>query len=392
MRYEIAFGTIGSLSALLMLIGCGSGDVVTSENVGTQAEPLAELGVPSALLTKQVPKQAIGEWHKVMSKAPLPENRCFRASHPSMNWEEVPCGAAPSASHLRPWAGRSRTFGATVAPETVGAHSGDSSVTASSISSVAGSFPSVSGVLLEDDPRPGAFSLQINSNTFGSDATTGACTVCAGHADCKCWQQFVFDNPSPLDDSASYVYTQRWLLSYGSSCPSSEWTHIDVPELGGCCFNNSHIGTFEIQKITNLANLALTATAVAGGNDTLAIFNAETGQLVATSAPDSVLGLSHAWNFAEFNVFGRNNAKVAAFNPGSTLVARMSVTNGTTASPTCATKSESGETNNLNLVPASCCATGGASPAIEFLETNAAGVNAPFCLLNDIVPIGSLLQ
>lgn len=393
MRYKhAASGTITSVFAVVALIGCGSGDIGSEKSVETQAAPLATLSAPPTSVANPLAKQAIDEWHKTMSKKPLPAKGCFRASYPSMRWEEIPCVSRPPVSHLRPWVARIKTSGATVVPEAVGNGTGDS-VMSASISSVAGSFPSVTGVTTGSEygssGRPDEFSLQINSNRFPCTSST----TCGNNANCACWQQFLFDNPSPLGDiaPASYFYIQYWLIGYGASCPSSAWNHR--PENGGSCFRNSFMGTFDSKTITSLTNLHLTGTAVAGGNDTITIFDSATGELLASSASDNVLGLGQAWNFAEFNVFGLDgDAPLATFNGASTMRVHMGITNGTTASPTCAMGGETFEQNNLNLVPASCCATGGVSPAIEFLQTNATGVTAPFCLVNDIVPMQLPLQ
>ena len=104
------------------------------------------------------------------------------------------------------------------------------------------------------------------------------------------------------------------------------------------------------------------------------------------------LGQAGAWNAAEFNVFGPPGGYQANFDGTPTIDVKISVTTGSTASPTCTLWGDTGETNNLNLVPSSCCASGGASPQIVFTETLAAGVTPKFCLLNDIMPIEFLLR
>jgi hypothetical protein len=86
---------------------------------------------------------------------------------------------------------------------------------------------------------------------------------------------------------------------------------------------------------------------------------------------DSVFGLSQEWLAAEFNIFGDDNSTEANLSSGSTIVVKVSVDNGTTDAPTYVQKSFTGETDNLTLVPPPCL-YGGASPAMEFMETNAA--------------------
>jgi len=86
---------------------------------------------------------------------------------------------------------------------------------------------------------------------------------------------------------------------------------------------------------------------------------------------DSVFGLSQEWLAAEFNIFGDLNSTEANLSSGSTIVVKVSVDNGTTNAPTYVKESFTGETDNLTLVPPPCL-YGGASPAMEFMETNAA--------------------
>ena len=65
------------------------------------------------------------------------------------------------------------------------------------------------------------------------------------------------------------------------------------------------------------------------------------------------------------------NSTEANLSSGSTIVVKVSVDNGTTNAPTYVKESFTGETDNLTLVPPPCL-YGGASPAMEFMETNAA--------------------
>jgi hypothetical protein len=59
----------------------------------------------------------------------------------------------------------------------------------------------------------------------------------------------------------------------------------------------------------------------------------------------------------------------AIFNKVSSFTVKIAVTDGTAGAPTCAKNAgTTGETNNLAL--GSCIASGGAKPAIEFVEAN----------------------
>ncbi|HEX9110713.1 MAG TPA: Ig-like domain repeat protein [Terriglobales bacterium] len=113
----------------------------------------------------------------------------------------------------------------------------------------------------------------------------------------------------------------------------------------------------------------------AGGTDTATLGSGD----ISASGADSVLNLDQSWNAAEFNVFGDGSSHEAYFStsPGSTIVVKTSITDGTTNHPACLQQSFTGETNNLGLADVTatsslvCCPYGGTSPNIQFMETNA---------------------
>jgi hypothetical protein len=298
-----------------------------------------------------------------MTKTRLPKKGCFRVTHPSTNWETVPCVAARPILPAPGWTG----------PETVGDGSDASAQVAGTLSYAFGGFASVTGVTSESDGTADNYSLQLNTNTFATSTCNGSATP----GSCQGWQQFVFQNGS----AGSFVFMQYWLINYGTPCPTGWFQH------GSHCYKNSSATSVSFQPISNLAKLGLTAAAAAPNNGLDAVVLTDGSSTMSAFGEDTVLNLAQAWNFAEFNIFGNCCDEQANFNAGSTLVVQINLTNGTTSSPTCSMKGTTAETNNLNLVPGSCCATGGSSPAIQFTETNAMGVLAPFCLLNDITPI-----
>ena len=60
---------------------------------------------------------------------------------------------------------------------------------------------------------------------------------------------------------------------------------------------------------------------------------------------------------------------MAKFNSGSSITAKLAVTNGSTSAPSCVANSGStGESNNLNL--GSCSTGSGSTPYIQFTESN----------------------
>lgn len=338
-------GSLGLLAIGWLSPGCGSGSPDTGSAGGAAAN--------ATPMTR-------AEWSKVMAKAPLPNNGCFRATHPSMDWVEVPC-IKPT---LHPMAPSSRQ----PAPDLVGDLNGDDTATTSGgITWAQGSFPVVTNVTSEIDGASNSYSLQLNTNLLPNSP------YCDGRTGCMGWQQFIFDSPGPMLLGGS-VYIQYWLLNYGASCPDDSWTSYQ----GKDCYRNSDAGAWvPFQPITNLANLVLTATA--GTSDTLT-FSTGDGQLYRFSA-DSVHKLNQDWRSAEFNIFGENNSSRANFNDGAT-VAVQTLTNGSSfghRAPTCAPKSYTGETNNLTIVPGPCCAFGGTNPGIQFVESNVLGFTQPAC-------------
>jgi hypothetical protein len=346
---------VACTTALFSVSGCGSGDV-SVEKTAEQSAPLVA--------------QSQEEWRKAMMKAPLPRKGCFQASHPDTGWHEVPCGP-PIRLPIRP-------VRAGVGPGTVGNGTDFSALVTGSMSASEGSFPSVTGVTSEsDNGTANSYSLQLNTNFFNTTACMGAApppgTTCQG------WEQFIYSSTV----NATGIYMQFWLVNYGNRCPDNTWTPNN-----GSCFKNSLPTSVPLQPITNLAHLTLTGS-TSSTTDTI-VLSTGNGNLTANGS-DSVLNLNTNWNIAEFNIFGDLGSTQAKFNDGgagATIVVKTSVTNGTTASPTCLTgRGTTAETNNLNLVAQSCCPIGGTSPGIVFTETNAAGVEAPFCLLNEITPI-----
>lgn len=357
---------------LVTAVGCSS---AAADGISGEQEGSTPTGRVSSALkvdsTKAPPtSEALEAWHKAMAKTPLPKKGCFHVSHPATTWEETPCVAPPDVSFRI-------SHKNDIGPETVGNGTDDSAQVVGVLSSVVGSFPTVTGVTSESDGIANSFSLQVNTNFF----TTSTCNGSPNQPNCRGWQQFIFAN----DGSTGVVFMQYWLINYGTPCPTG-WTAFS-----GSCYKNSAGTSVPVQTIANLSRLKLTGNATPGGQDT-AIISTGSGNLQATGQ-DSVLNVAQGWNFAEFNIFGDGSARpTASFNAGSTITVRIGLTNGSTDSPTCVVGGTTGERNNLTLVPASCCPSGGASPAIRFLQSNVAGVAAPFCLLNDITPIQSVLR
>jgi len=310
--------------------------------------------------------QAIQSWHEDIARVATPSEGCFQASFPSILWKQVACTTVEPRVHPVP---RKRIINATTGGSQTTGNGNDYVIKVSGlISSTTGTFPSVTGVTSEKGVGvaafggggilgPNEYTLQVNSNY---DQTTAACE---NHTGCTVWQQFIY-SPDYNTQGQAAVFIQYWLLGYGgSSCPSGFGS-----DGSGDCYKNSSAVTAPDIPATQLANLKLSGSATAGGNDKVVFTNGTTAYTI--SAKDSVLDLASAWDESEFNVVGNAGGSEAVFNSGSTIKVKVGVTSSKTITPTCAANSGStGETNNLTL--GTCTASGsGLTPSIQFTESN----------------------
>ena len=280
-------------------------------------------------------------WREAIARTATPREGCFEAEFPNAAWVETACSVAPDKVYL-PRGGIKETTG--------DGHDYSAQVTSGIMTSGVGSFPTVTGVTSETDGGKNVYSIQLNSNFMNT-------AVCSGHSNCQSWEQFVYSS------SEKSAFMQYWLINYGSKCPSG-WNSFQ-----GSCYKNSAAVTVPKQPISTLASLKLSGTAVANGTDTL-VFTTPT-KAYSTTGPDSVVLLATGWKSAEFNLVGDGGGSAAKFNTGSHVTVKLAVTNGTSNAPTCLGPTNggtTGETNNLNL--GSCSASGGATPSIQFTESN----------------------
>jgi len=340
--------------------------------------PAQETAQPSA-------KPEIREaWHKSMVNTTPPRKGCFTASYPDQVWHEVPCSTAkpfPPQPPVR--GGRGGGSPALVGGLCPGGCTNDFSAETSGLyTSSEGTFNSVTpGVSEASDAPPGtsgaladSFSLQMNTNTFTNSLTTSLCTGAAQPSMCQGWVQFTFQNNLGPLTCGSCVAVWYWLVPYGgATCPTG-WT----PDVGDCYIVSAQVPVTPI-TITSLASQTLTGK-ISGGNDTVILDN---NSSLSAAVSDSTLDLDKSWNVTEFNVFGGGGGDEAFFvapsgtSPGTTIVVKTSVVDGTMNKPSCLQQSFTGESNNLTLAGKTsstalvCCPFGGKSPNIQFMETNA---------------------
>ncbi|MGD0075919.1 MAG: VWD domain-containing protein [Candidatus Binataceae bacterium] len=310
------------------------------------AKPSAKASATSRRAARE--EKARKEWQKEIAKVPVPKKGCFTATYPDKKWKEVPCG--PPSKY----------------PNTVGGSIGNDvgpQVTPLLISSAVGSFDSVTpATITETGPWGGnpnsanAFSIQMNTQyTFPT-------TVCAGHAGCQGWQQFIY---SQNQCGGPCVFMEYWLINYGSPCPSATWN-----QSGSSCWFNSASNPAPAVTAAQLQNTTLTGTAQ-GGTNTVVLTSPGGG--ANAMAADSVLNLQNAWNTADFIVCGDCCKTQANFSAGTTLVQRITVTDGSQKKPVCSTQASTGETNNLSFGP-SAPAASGAAPALVYSESSSGGL------------------
>jgi len=292
-------------------------------------------------------QKARKEWQKQIAKVPVPKKGCFTATYPDKQWKEVPCG--PPSKY----------------PNTVGGSIGNDvgpQVSPFLISSAQGSFDSVTpATVTETGPWSGnptsanAFTIQMNTQFF-------ATTVCTGHPGCQGWQQFIY---SQNQCGGPCVFMEYWLLNYGSPCPSASWN-----QSGSSCWINSANTPAPAITAAQLQNTTLTGTAQ-GGTDTVVLTSPGGG--ANAMAADTVLNVSSAWNTADFIVCGDCCSSQASFSAGTTLVQRITVTDGSQKKPACSTQASTGETNNLSFGPTAPVASG-VGPALIYTESSAGGL------------------
>ena len=385
-RHDVLVFQAARVAATLALVSCGS--VELSDGAGSTGAPTSpasgkEASTPARPALAQG-TQTKDSWRQIMSRNHVPSAGCFRVSYPSTNWEKIPCVTAPPGPH----APRSASASGAATPNVVGGDFGAFSVNSSTpINESDGSFPEVTGVTSEPD----AFSLQLNTNFF-----YGVCFA----PNCHGWQQFIYSNSgnhlvSGSGGTNGALYIEYWLVNYGG-CPDG-WTPF-----GNSCYLDSSAVPVPTQTILNLSHLYLGALALFDPahpsdleKDYVTLGTADS--LYAMSATSRFnLDVARLWTSTQFNVFGDTSGNRAHFNSGTTVAVQTRIDNShthPTGSPTCVLgESTTAESNNLNLLPASCCAIGGPGPTALFVESNSAALpQVPFCLLNDITATQSPL-
>lgn len=370
-RFPTTDVTRAALLVLPLAAGCNGSQSVSGPPAADKTAP------PTTTVTATANPERLA-WGKAMVKNRAPHGGCFKASHPSTTWEEVPCRKPPSTPLVpgRPGAmqvgnGGSADFA--------------SSTSGPIIEDVIGSFPTVSGLSLAGaaggDYVTSGFTLQINTQ---AQPNTAICNAGPNPSGCTAWQQFVY----ATDESGPSLFIQYWLIGYSATasytCPNGGWQYDNGYYVGttvqhqyDCYWNSPYASPAPaVYGGTDLADLSLGSWSFSSGDGVMLYYDGTVTTFTAEDPP--VLGLWTWWRSAEFNVFGPGGGSAAVFNVGTTMAVQQEI-DPTTATPTCTGASYTGEINNLNVVPGSCCALGGTSGGIFFTQSNAPGATAYSC-------------
>ena len=305
------------------------------------------------------------QWQREIAKVPLPSKGCFSASYPAQEWREVAC-AAPSKYPNQP--------GTPPLPNNVGNGNSVHAQSSGLISSATGSFDSVTPATVTASgprrgnptpPAPDAFSLQLNTQFFQPLA-------CANVAGCYGWQQFIYSRyqctPGPC------IFIEYWLFNFGATCPTG-WLSLGS---GNACYLNSPSTNAPAMAAADLQQAALTAKAAGGpgGTDEIRLITAGGTATAATST--NLLQLEQHWNGVEWNVVGDCCLSRVDFSAATSIVARVTLNDGSTNAPTCVVGGFTAEANNLNFGP-NAPVRSGAGPALMFMQSDPGGSLATNC-------------
>lgn len=324
----------------------------------------------------QAQTQALQSWHEDIKHAGPPAAGCWSVSFPGHIWQKETCGKVSAYRSTPPVVGpavKSNFASRSIAGKSAfnaGAGSDYSALTANLTTSAVGSFPSVKGVKSESgNYGANTYTLQLNTNISDDVVQLGNTSpYCAdnGYAACSTWQQFIYSTDNGGGNPQAFI--QNWLfIGPNDSCPAG-WGSFNQGYNG--CYTNSDAVAVPNVPASSLASVKLAGTATANGLDTVT-FTYGT-KAYAISQSDSTLEIASTWMQSEFNIVGDGSDSPAAnFNKGSSLTVKLAVNDGSTNAPTCvgpANGGTTGEYNNLNL--GNCSATGGATPSIQFTESN----------------------
>ncbi len=334
-------------------------------------------------VAKEAQAQALQTWHQDLKQAGPPAAGCWSVAYPSHVWKQETCKKVTSYRSIPPSIVTGHAISGNFSSKTAasrsaagntadkaGAGSDYSAVTSNLTQSATGSFPTVTGVKsVSGNYGTNKYTLQLNTNISDDVVQLGNTSpYCAqnGYAACSTWQQFIYSTDN--GGGNPQVFIQNWLFVGASdSCPDG-WGSFSQGYYG--CYTNSDAVAVPNIPAASLASVKLEGSATANGLDTVTLTYGT--KVYAISQDDSTLDIASTWLQSEFNIVGDGSESPAVnFNKGSSLTVKLSVNDGSTNAPSCLGPSgggTTGEYNNLTL--GKCSATGGATPFIQFTESN----------------------
>lgn len=367
MHLKMTFGVRGMIHAMV-----AAGLLGTMPFAAASAVQAAGYDVAA-----QAQTQALQVWHESIKRQGPPAEGCWSVSYPAHIWKREACGTAPAYRSTPPVVGTATlgNFAANMAASRSAANKAGagydySAETSDLTRSATGSFPVVKGVKSESGAYgANKYTLQLNTNTSDDVVDLGNNSpYCArnGYKACATWQQFIYSTDN--GGGRPQVFIQNWLfIGKGDRCPRG-WGSFGQGYYG--CYTNSRAVAAPNVPAADLAKVKLEGSVSANGLDTVTFtYN---GKAYAITQDDSTLEIASSWLQSEFNIVGDGSESPAAnFNKGSSLTVNLAVNDGTTRTPTCLGPTNGGTTGEYNnLTLGKCTASGGATPSIQFTESN----------------------
>lgn len=357
------------VAVIAALVGAGSLSSAVAAQAGSNND-----------IAAQAANEALQTWHENIKTMAPPVEGCFRATYPSVIWEREACASAPkfrsapnaavaaaAAAATKSFA-NARIANTSRAADTAGDGTDYAAETANLTKSAVGTFPAVT---VKGVKSGNGYTLQLNTNISGTSAAELS-PVCAsyGYDSCTTWEQFIYSTDYPEASgkvpAGPQAFIQNWLfIPTDATCPSG-WENFSTSSYNGCYRNSAAVAVANVPA-AKLATVKLAGSASTSGLDTVTFTYA--GVAHAVSQKGSTLDIGATWKQSEFNIVGNGGGSGFTFTKGSSLTVKLAVNDGGTKAPTClANAGTTGETNNLNL--GKCTASGGATPSIQFTESN----------------------
>jgi hypothetical protein len=148
------------------------------------------------------PPISTAKWQQALQQLRVPGKGCFTASYPLVQWQRTQCKTPPRSAYSPAPGHRPQATGQGIAYTVGDGTDYTAAVSSGSLSSVTGSFDSISpgasekGQYNANGPLlPNTFSLQLNTNFFMSSACTA---MQAPNPQCQGWEQFLYSSTAQM--------------------------------------------------------------------------------------------------------------------------------------------------------------------------------------------------